>query len=121
MIENPKSIWRLANVLGQKSTFQRTDGNEWVRVNPGADTRDRFQAWLDSRPVAPETAIFVVRDVRDVVDAHWSTVLSEWPNLLIEGRALRIIAQDNSWILVFNEIGVAKFGTMGSTNRLAGD
>lgn len=118
MIENPKSIWRLANVLEQKSTFDRVDGNEWIRVSPSADAA--FQAWLDGRPVSPDSPIFIVRDVRDVEESTWSTIQSEWRSLLVEGKALRIIGQDNTWILVFNEIGVAKFGTMGATNKPGG-
>jgi hypothetical protein len=113
MIDNPKTIWKLANQIEANGRFAMVDGNEWIRVNPDLEpTREEFQRWLDSKPIRPTDSVFLVRGAHEVDESTWGDVLTQWPEIFVEGQALRVLSQDYSWVLVFSDIGVAKFGEM---------
>lgn len=83
-------------------------GSEWVYFSDAStEHRRRFDQWLDSKGVAPDTPVLVLGE--PYVGRDWSDIKGDWQSILVD-RSVRVVSRSLDWILEVSEIGVARFG-----------
>lgn len=106
-----KSVWKTAIKLEDTLWFPKIKDTEWVSANVETDlAAKQLEIFLQGQIIAENEPIFIISSPHDVRETNWLDFLLHYGDFLNGTNDIRVIDTTFSWMLVYNRIGVIKFG-----------